>query len=130
MPIDDERRRFCRTKTTAHDEPQTGTATEGELEPKATVQESLQRLQEMLLSQRRERAELLSGEEKRIEAKKEAVQRARNERNEKYERLQQVFERMNEWKSEDEAEAAGERSKRAQGANLGLSYPCGGIRCG
>lgn len=124
MPIDDEGRRFCRTKGTANANPQTSIATEGELEPKVRVQESLQRLQEMLLSQRHERADFLAAGEKRIEANERTAQRARDERNEKYERLQQAFERVNKWKVEQEAEAAGEKLKGVRGANPNPSHPC------
>jgi len=59
--------------------------------------ESLQRLQEVLLLQGSEQAGFCAEEEKRIEASKQAVQRARNERNDRYKRLQRAFERMNRW---------------------------------
>lgn len=109
MPINDERRRFRGTKAIADAKPQAKVTTEGELGSKDRIQESLQKLREMLLSQR---GEFLAGKEEQIEANKEAVQRARKERDEKYERLQQAFERMNNRKDEG-AEAA----KRVQGTN-------------
>ena len=115
MPIDDERRRFNRTKTTAGTKPQATGSTRDEPEPKNEVQESLQRLQEMLLLQRGEQVGFRAEEEKRIEAHELATQHARNERNEKYERLRQASERMSRWKDEEKAEAAGEESGRAQG---------------
>jgi molybdopterin converting factor small subunit len=122
MPIDDERRRFSKTKARAHTIPQT--AGGGELGSEGGVQETLQRLEEMLLSQRRQRAEFLEEEEKRAAANNEVAQRARNERKEKYERLQQAFERMSSWKDN---EATREESRRVQGMNLSLSYLFRGI---
>lgn len=119
MPIDDERRRLGRTKTTPGRKSQTIVATEGKSGSK-DVQESLQRLQEML--QRQEPAGLHEGEENRIEANKEAAKRAQNERNEKYERLRQAFERMNRWMDEEKAEAAREESRRVQQGMRDLSY--------
>ena len=124
MPIDDERRRFCRAKATSDTKPQTAVATEGKIGTKVHVQESLQRLQETLLSQRGESAGVREEEDKRIEANKEAAERARNERNKKYERLRQAFERMNRWVAEDRAEAAIEESKRVQGMRVILSRHC------
>ena len=121
MPIDDERRRFTRPKTTPRVKPQTVISTKDEAESKDEVQESLQRLQDMLLLQQGERAEFREEEEKRLEAHKLRAQRTRNERNEKYERLQRAFERMNRWKEEEKAELAEEESKRAQGTKS-LSY--------
>lgn len=123
MPINDERRRFGRAKATPDTEPPTAAATGGTPGPKDGVQESLQSLQETLLLQRNERAEFRAEEEKRIQASEEAVRRARDERNEKYERLQQAFERVDRWKDEEKAEAAREQSKRAQGTQH-LSYLC------
>ena len=122
MPIDDERRRFSKTKARAHTEPQF--AGEGVSGSEGGVQETLQRLEEMLLSQRRQRTEFLDEEEKRVEANKEVAQRTRSERKEKYERLQQAFERMNSWKDN---EATGEESRRVQGMNPSLSYLFRGI---
>jgi len=121
MPINDERRRFGRTKATSGTGPQAAVPTKGEPGQGGGVQESLQMLQDMLVLQRGEQAEFRGEEEKRIEASKQTVQRVRNERNEKYERMQQAFERMNRWRDEDKAEAAGEESKRVQGTRS-LSY--------
>lgn len=125
MPIDDERRRFRRTKATPDNNPQSAVATEGELGSKGGVQESLQELQETLLLQHGERAEFRLEEEKRIEANKQAAQRARAERNEKHERLKRAFEKMDRWKDEENAEAA-EELRRVQGMRsssyLGKSF--------
>lgn len=121
MPIDDERRRFGGAKTTSDTKSQTVVATEHKFGTKEDVQESLQRLQETLLLQRGESAGVHTEEDKRIEANKEAAERARNERNKKYERLRQAFERMNRWVAEEKAEAAREESKRDQGMRLILS---------
>ena len=126
MPIDDERRRFHKTKAAAHTKPQASVATENELRSKGGVQESLKRLEEMLRLQRGERAELLAGEKKRIEANKQAAQRARSERDEKYKHLQQAFERMKKWKGEEDAGTAREKLKRVQGTNPSPPYLCGG----
>lgn len=124
MPIDDERRRLSRAKTTPGTRPQATVSTRDEQGPGDEVQGSLKRVQEMLLLQRGERAGYRGEEEKRSEAHKPpAVQHARNERNEKYERLQRAFEQMNRWKDEEKAESARERSKRAQGTRS-LSYLC------
>jgi len=123
MPIDDERRRFGRAKATQDPKPQTVAAANGELGWKEGVQKSLQRLQETLLLQRAGPTGLRAEEENRIKTNEEAAQRARNERNEKYERLRQAFERMNRWMAEEKAEAAREESKRAQGMR-GSSYLC------
>jgi hypothetical protein len=123
MPIDDERRRFYKTKATARSQPQASVATEGELGSKGRVQESLQRLQEMLRSQRGEQASLLAGEGGRIEAHKRKAQHARNGQNDKYEGLQQAFEQMKKEEEEEEVEAARERLRRVQGANPSQSYP-------
>lgn len=117
MPVDDERGRFSRIKSRGHAKSQTAVATEGGCGPEDGVQESLGRLQEMLVSRRREHAGVPAEEEKRIEANKQVAQRARNERNEKYERLQQAFKRMNKWKDEENAEGGGEESKRVQGTS-------------
>jgi len=122
MPIDDERRRFGRAKTTSGTKPQTAVPTTDGSELKDGVQESLQRLQEMLL-QRGERVGFREEEKKRLETHELAARHARSERNEKYERLQQASERMNRWKDEEKTEAAGEESKRAQGKRS-LSYLC------
>jgi hypothetical protein len=121
MPIDDQRRLFGRAKTPGT-KPQTAVPAEGEPEPNDGVQESLQRLQETLLLQRGERARFREEEKKHIEAHELAAHRARNERNEKYERLRQAFERMNRWK-DDKVEGAGEESVREQGKRS-LSYLC------
>lgn len=115
MPIDDERRRFGKAKAIPDTKPQTALATEGELGKKGDVRESLQKLQETLLLHQGESAAARVEEDKRIEANKEAAERVRNKRNEKYERLRQAFERMNRWMAEEEAEAAREESKRVQG---------------
>lgn len=117
MPIDDERGRFSRIKSRGHAKLQTAVTTGGARGSEEGIQESLERLREILMSQRRERAEFLAEEAERIEANEQAAQRARNERNEKYERLQQAFERTNRWKDEETAGGNGEGSKRAQGAN-------------
>ena len=69
----------------------------------------------MLMMQQDEEAEHHT--EERIEASRQAAQRARDERKEKYERLQQAFERMNRQKDKEGAEMPGEWSKRVQGAN-------------
>jgi len=119
MPIGDERRRFGRAKATPDTKPQVVVATEGKSGTKGDAQESLQRLQETLLLQRGESAGVREEEDKRIEANKEAMEHARNERNEKYERLRQAFERMNRWVAEEEA-ARGE-SKKVQGMRVILS---------
>ena len=130
MPIHDERRRFGKAKATPVIKPQTVVATEGKSGSKDDVQESLQRLQEMLLLQRNEPAEFGVEEEKRIKANKEAAERARNERNEKYERLRQAFDRMNRWMDEERAGAAREESKRDQQGIKGSSYLCEDlVRC-
>lgn len=121
MPIDDERRRFGEAKTVPDTKPQTAVCTADEPRPKDGVRESLQQLQEMLLLQRGEQIGFREEEEKRIKAHQLAAQHARNERNEKYERLREAFERTNRWKDEEKAEAAGEESKRAQGKRR-LSY--------
>lgn len=94
MPIDDERRRLRRTKATTHAKPQAKVTAEGELGSRDRMQESIKRLHDMLLLQRDEQSYLLAEEEKRIEANKQAAERVRNERNDKYERLRQAFERM------------------------------------
>lgn len=122
MPIDDERRRFGRAKTPST-KLQTAVPTKDELEPKDEVQESLQGLQEMLLLQRDERAGYREEVEKRVEARELIAQRARKERNEKYERLQQAFERMNRWEDGEKVEAAREESKGTEGT-ISLSYLC------
>ena len=118
MPINDERRRFGRAKATLDTEPQVAVATEGTSGPKDGIQESLQGLQEILLSQRDERAGFRAEEENRVKANEEAMRRARDERNEKYERLQRAFERVHRWKDEDKAEAAREESRRTQGTQI------------
>ena len=117
MPIDDERRRLGRAKAAPGVDPPSATSTKHESAPKDRAQESMQRLHEMLLLQRDERAEFRAEEEKRIETNEQAAQRARNERNEKYERLQQAFARMNRWKDEEKTEAAREESKLVQGTS-------------
>lgn len=123
MPIDDERRRFSRTKAVTDTKPNIAVATGGRLGPKEEAHETLQRLQEMLQSQRRERAEVQVEEEKRMEANKQAAQRGRVNRNEKYERLQQAFERMNEWKEEQSGEGREEPERtHDQGTSSSLSY--------
>ena len=104
MPIEDERRRFQEAKAIAQAD------VTGE-----EVHESLHELQEALLLQRRERAEFLAEEENRIEARKEIAKRAREERSEKYERLQQAFKRMGGWKGEEETAAEREGMKGVQG---------------
>jgi len=121
MPIDDERRRFGGAKAIPDTKPQTALATEGEFGTKGCVRESLQRLQETLLLQQGESAGVRAEEDKRTETNKEAAERAGNERNEKYERLRQTFERMNRWMADEEAEAARKESKRVQGMR-NLSY--------
>lgn len=122
MPIDDERRRLGRSKIAPDTKPQGVVATEGGGSgSKDGVRGSLQTLQEMLLLQQSERAGFRAEEEKRIEANREVMQHARNERNEKYQRLRQAFERMNRSKDEEKAEAAREESKRRQGTKS-LSY--------
>ena len=123
MPINDERRRFGRAKTTSGTKPQNAVPTADVPELKDGIQESLQRLQEMLLLQRGERVGFGEEEKKRMEAHELAAQHARSERNEKYERLRQASERMNRWKDEEKIEAVGEESKRAQGKRS-LSYLC------
>ena len=115
MPIDDERRRFGKAKGTPSTKPQIAVATEDESGARDGIQESLERLQELLLLQRGERTEFREEEEKRIKSNKEAMEHAWTERNEKYERLQQAFERINRWKDEEETRASGEESKEAQG---------------
>ena len=117
MPIDDERGRFSRIKSGGHAKLQTAVATEGARGLGDGVQGSLGRLQEMLMSQRREQAEFLAEGTERIEANKQAAQRARNERNEKYERLQQAFGRTNRRKDEEDAGGNGEESERVRGTN-------------
>lgn len=114
MPIDDERRRIGRTKGTAQAKPQAIVATEGELDSKVRVQESLQRLLDISISQRGEQAEVLAEEEERVEANKRAAQRARNERDERYERMQQAFERAKKRQDEEEAARAADQ-ERSQG---------------
>jgi len=123
MPINDERRRFGRTTATSDTGPQAAVPTKGEPGQGDGVHESLQMLQDMLALQRGKQAEFRGEEEKHIEANKQTVQRARNERNEKYERMKQAFERVNQWRDEGKAEAAGEESKRVQGTRS-LSYLC------
>lgn len=118
MPINDERRRFGRSKTTTHTKPQAAANTEGGSGPKEGAKgskESIERLREMLMMQQDEEAEHHT--EERIEASRQAAQRARDERKEKYERLQQAFERMNRQKDKEGVEMPGEWSKRVQGAN-------------
>ena len=123
MPIDDERRRLSRAKRTPGTAPQIGTPAKDESEPKDGVRESLQRLHEMLLLQQAERVGFREDEEKRVQAQRQAVQRARNERNERYDRLQQAFGRMGRWRDEEGAEAGREESRRSQGT-ISLSYLC------
>lgn len=120
MPIDDERRRFRRTTTTPGTKSQATVSAKDGLDPKERVQASLHTLQEMLLDQRDERAGFREEAERRVEAHKLAAQRGRSERNEKYERLQQAFERMNRWRDEEKAGTAREESMR-QGTRS-LSY--------
>jgi len=115
MPIDDERRRFGRAKATPGTKPQTAVSTKDKSRLSDETQESLQRLQEMLLLRGSEQVGFRAEEEKRIDTSKQAAERARSERNEKYERLQRAFEQMNRWKDEEEAEVAGEESGRIQG---------------
>ena len=124
MPIDDGRRRFGRAKPPPGTKPQAVIVTDGKFGTEGDVQESLRRLQETSLLQRDETAGVRVEEDKRIEANKEAAERARNERNEKYERLRQAFERMNRWVAEEKAEAAREESKRIQGMRVILSRQC------
>lgn len=118
MPIDDERQRFRRAKTTPNIKLQTAVSTKDESDPKDRMRESLQELQETLLLQRDERAGFREEEEKRTEAHKVAAKYGRRERNEKYERLQQAFERMNRWRDEERNE-----SKETQGTRT-LSHLC------
>ena len=66
MPIVDEGRRLGRTKPSQGTTPQIGASAEAKPEPKERVQESLQRLYEMVELQRAEQGEFCEREEKRI----------------------------------------------------------------
>ena len=123
MPIDDERRRLSRTKAMPGTAPQIRTSAIGEPEPKERVEESLQRLYEMVLLERAKQVEFCEREEERVQTQRQAVQRARNDRNERHDRLQQAFERLDRWRGEEGAEAAREESRRSQGT-IRLPCPC------